>query len=51
MMSAKKALVSMPIADSRLSLSLSLTIRLKRTPLSSVFAVNPEAASYGTSAS
>ena len=51
MLSDKKASAAMPIAASRLSLSLSLTIMLNRIPSSSAFAVNPEAASYGTSAS
>ena len=48
MSSDRKASVAIPMADSRLSLSPSLTIRLKRTPSSRALGVNPDAASYGT---
>ena len=51
MLSDKNASGAISRTDSRRSLSLSLTMRLNRIPSSSAFAVNPEATSYGTSAS
>ena len=48
MSSDRKASVAIPMADSRLSLSPSLTIKLNLIPSSRVLDVNPDAASYGT---